>query len=245
MRFSSSGLFSAAIGVLSIASQFVAMTAAEFCQVAANRTGGPFNMHYEIYGSGPERVMLVTGLGGNLKQSQPQARTLASLGYQVCIIDNRGVGESGAPPGNYTHVEVLEHIGWKSDVHLVGASMGDMLKLLTLSCTVADTTLPIVWLDQPSKRIPGKTNRQVVDELARTSIGNGETDGGNFPGQVAAVMTHLVKHDRLYTIRQAGIPTMVCTGDMDTTNAGHAFGIQEPERYTQVLVSHFEDASKH
>jgi pimeloyl-ACP methyl ester carboxylesterase len=56
---------------------------------------------------------------------------------------------------------------------------------------------------------------------------------------------------------------MVCVGDMDTTipptkshiiadtlaarfklfeGAGHAFAIQEPERYTQVLVSHFEDA---
>jgi pimeloyl-ACP methyl ester carboxylesterase len=53
-------------------------------------------------------------------------------------------------------IEVLEHIGWKPDAHLVGASMGgmismelaiarpDMLKSFTLSCTIADTTLPIV-----------------------------------------------------------------------------------------------------
>ncbi|KAI9592127.1 Alpha/Beta hydrolase protein [Syncephalis fuscata] len=311
MHFSKSNLFSAVIATIAIANQFVQMTVAEFCPIAANRPGGPFNINYELHGSGSKRVMLVTGLGGSLKQSRPQAEILAKLGYSVAILDNRGVGDSGAPPGNYTikemaldTLELLDHIGWSSDVNLVGASMGGMiametaiarpkiLKSLTLSCTMADTTLPMnsyiyevyrknknttpkdrnavlvddmfpkSWLDAPSKSVPGKTNRQVMEKFIKESVDNSETDKGNFMGQAAAVLGHVVKHDRLYSIRQAGVPTLVCVGDSDKTipptnsyiiadtlggqlevfaDAGHAFSFQDPERYTQLLTTHFEN----
>ncbi|KAK9763764.1 hypothetical protein K7432_009283 [Basidiobolus ranarum] len=65
-----------------------------------------------------------------------QADFLASQGYQACFFDNRGVGRSDAPLGAYTTsgmakdaLDLLQHLGWTSNVHIVGISMGGMISL--------------------------------------------------------------------------------------------------------------------
>ncbi|KAI9193606.1 Alpha/Beta hydrolase protein [Polychytrium aggregatum] len=83
--------------------------------------------------------------------------------YQCCVFDNRGVGRSSTPSCRYTTsdmakdvYELLIWLGWKSDIHLVGISMGGMISLelahfspemftsLTLVSTTAGLTIPPV-----------------------------------------------------------------------------------------------------
>ncbi|KAI8640273.1 Alpha/Beta hydrolase protein, partial [Parasitella parasitica] len=81
--------------------------------------------------------------------------------YTVIVFDNRGMGFSDAPLGLYSTsqmavdaLELLDHFDWKSNVHLVGISMGGMISLemadadphrfqsLTLTSTTARRNLP-------------------------------------------------------------------------------------------------------
>ena len=57
-------------------------------------------------------------------------------GYQVLVLDNRGVSNSDSPRGRYTTSgmaidveELLEFVGWTEDrsIHVVGVSMGGMI----------------------------------------------------------------------------------------------------------------------
>ncbi|KAJ3228295.1 hypothetical protein HK099_004288 [Clydaea vesicula] len=56
--------------------------------------------------------------------------------YQVCCFDNRGAGLSDTVLGRYTTsilaqdaAELLDHLKWVKDIHLVGISMGGMISL--------------------------------------------------------------------------------------------------------------------
>ncbi|KAI9595305.1 Alpha/Beta hydrolase protein [Syncephalis fuscata] len=104
------------------------------CQVAANRGACPLNISYELYGTGTQRAIFVMGLGAIGKSWLPQAQFLPQHDFQVCIFDNRGVGSSDVPDEPFTigdmvmdTIELLDHLGWTSDVHLIGASMGGLI----------------------------------------------------------------------------------------------------------------------
>ncbi|RKP06617.1 Alpha/Beta hydrolase protein [Thamnocephalis sphaerospora] len=137
------------------------MTVESYCLVATRRATLPIRLHYELHGHGPKRVLLIMGLSCSGEYWLPQAKFLSQQGYQVCFFDNRGVGQSDAPKGYYTTkdmaldtIELLEHLGWESDVHVVGVSMGGMIALelasarpqciasLSLTSTHAGSTLP-------------------------------------------------------------------------------------------------------
>ncbi|RWA09303.1 hypothetical protein EKO27_g5771, partial [Xylaria grammica] len=77
--------------------------------VAAGR-GGPFNIHWEIHGDGPVKIV-----------------------YSVLLIDNRGMGRSDKPMMRYSTsamaadlLEVLDHLSWTEErqLHICGLSMG-------------------------------------------------------------------------------------------------------------------------
>ncbi|KAI8048721.1 Alpha/Beta hydrolase protein [Syncephalis plumigaleata] len=87
-----------------------------------------------VHGKGTRRVILIAGRGAKGDGWMAQAVFLARCGFQVCVFDNRGIGKSGRPDTPFTTydmaldtIELLNHLGWKSDIHLVGMSMGGMI----------------------------------------------------------------------------------------------------------------------
>ena len=91
-------------------------------------SNGDINIYYQVVGSG-EPLLLLMGFGadGNLWEKHAE---VYSQHFQCIILDNRGVGKSGAPPGPYTTPEmasdalaVLDHLQIQK-AHVAGISMG-------------------------------------------------------------------------------------------------------------------------
>jgi 3-oxoadipate enol-lactonase len=113
------------------------------------------DLNYKLEGEGDETIVLVNGLADDLETWVFQMEDLLGAGYRVLRFDNRGVGQSSAPPGPYTTKlfaddakALVDELGLR-DFHLVGVSMGGMiaqefaiaygsdLRSLTLACTYA------------------------------------------------------------------------------------------------------------
>jgi pimeloyl-ACP methyl ester carboxylesterase len=93
-------------------------------------------LFYEIIGAGPEKVLFVVGLATSYRSWRYQSEFFSSdPSYQVCILENRGVGRSSSPVGLYSTkrlardvYELMVFLGWER-FHLVGLSMGGMIAL--------------------------------------------------------------------------------------------------------------------
>lgn len=106
--------------------------------VAAGR-GGPFNVHWEIHGSGPVKLIFIGGLGVVKSSWQRQTMHFGHKNgdrYSVLIFDNRGIGLSDKPLMRYSTsamaadlLEVLDHLSWieERQLHICGISMGGMI----------------------------------------------------------------------------------------------------------------------
>ena len=86
---------------------------------------------WERHGSGPP-LLLIHGLGYARWGWEPVLPGLAER-YDIVLFDNRGIGESDAPPGPYSVVEmaadavqVLDEAGIER-AHVVGTSLGGMI----------------------------------------------------------------------------------------------------------------------
>ena len=86
---------------------------------------------WERHGSGPT-LLLIMGLGYARWGWEPVVEPLARS-FDVLLFDNRGIGESDAPPGPYTTlqlagdaVQVLDEAG-AARAHVVGSSLGGMI----------------------------------------------------------------------------------------------------------------------
>jgi 3-oxoadipate enol-lactonase len=86
---------------------------------------------WERHGSGPT-LLLIHGLGYARWGWEPVVEPLARS-FDVLLFDNRGVGESDAPPGPYTTaqlaldaVQVLDEAGVER-AHVLGTSLGGMV----------------------------------------------------------------------------------------------------------------------
>jgi len=106
------------------------------CPVATARGNNvPVDLYYEVWGTGSQRICFVMGLSLTSQSWEGQAQFFGEMpDYQVLIFDNRGCGFSDAPYGRYTTsemaldtIELLIHLGWQKDVHLVGVSLGGMI----------------------------------------------------------------------------------------------------------------------
>ncbi|KAJ1930722.1 hypothetical protein IWQ60_000006 [Tieghemiomyces parasiticus] len=94
-----------------------------------------FRLYYELHGHGPRRVVFISGIIMNLAAWEYQVRYFATRPeYQILIFDARGVGRSDTPPGFSTTkamahdtLALLDHLGWKADIHVVGFSLGGMV----------------------------------------------------------------------------------------------------------------------
>ncbi|KND00019.1 uncharacterized protein SPPG_04365 [Spizellomyces punctatus DAOM BR117] len=156
-----------------------------FCTVAKDRpTGGPYQLCYELHGSGPNKVLLVMGLSGTMRAWDTTVRQLlARNGYEICIFDNRGIGHSDQPGPGYSvkdmaedAYELLLHLGWTKDVLLAGVSMGGMISqelvllappgtfgALVLISTHPGRTIPplrTIWTFASSLLLPGTKSEE-------------------------------------------------------------------------------------
>ncbi|GAM19903.1 hypothetical protein SAMD00019534_030780, partial [Acytostelium subglobosum LB1] len=99
--------------------------------------GNAFRMYYQLHGNGPNKVLFIMGFMSTHRRWKHQVAYFKqhSDQYQVCVFDNRGVGNSDTPFGNYTTsamaldaIELMDHLGWDK-AHIVGLSMGGMISL--------------------------------------------------------------------------------------------------------------------
>ena len=98
----------------------------------------------ELHGSGPERLIFVAPLAANhtVWERQLLHFGLSPRGrerWTVCVFDNAGMGFTG-PDARWRLTTtamasdvnaLLDHLGWRHGVHLVGLSMGGMVSLET------------------------------------------------------------------------------------------------------------------
>ena len=129
-------------------------------------------LNYQIDGpeTAAETIVLINGLADDLESWGFQIPALVEAGFRVLRFDNRGIGKSDAPAGDFSSrmmaddaKALVDMLGMK-DFHLMGVSMGGMisqeyaitygsdLKSLTLACTYgkADAfcqTMFAMWAD--------------------------------------------------------------------------------------------------
>ncbi|KAF9574602.1 hypothetical protein EC968_006016 [Mortierella alpina] len=99
--------------------------------------GKPFKLFYQRTGNGPRKLLLIMGLNTPGAGWFPVVEHFAkNPEFTTVFFDNRGVGFSDAPRGLYSTsqmaqdtLELLDALGWTSDVHVAGVSMGGMISL--------------------------------------------------------------------------------------------------------------------
>lgn len=104
-----------------------------FVEVSPSRS----KLFYKLHGdaAAPHRIIFTMGLGGTHNQWEPQTKYFTGFpDCQTCVYDNRGMGFSEGVAGRWTTtlmaqdaLALLDHLEWKSDVHVVGLSMGGMV----------------------------------------------------------------------------------------------------------------------
>jgi 3-oxoadipate enol-lactonase len=90
------------------------------------------DVYYEIHGSG-ERVVLISGTGGDLRSDPGRAKSLLAQNFEVLLYDQRGLGQSGKPDEQYTMAHYADDcaalmtvVGWDR-AHVMGISFGGMV----------------------------------------------------------------------------------------------------------------------
>ena len=115
---------------------------------------GDLRMHYRRAGEGP-RVLFISGTGGDLRTPNGVFESPLGSGFDLLAYDQRGLGQTGKPPGPYTMADyaddaaaLLTAIGWTS-ARVMGVSFGGMVaqelalrhpqlvERLVLACTSA------------------------------------------------------------------------------------------------------------
>jgi len=101
----------------------------------AHSTDPNDGIYFELHGSGSEKILFIMGLSTTCYAWSDQVKYFATTNkHSVLVYDNRGVGYSSYPPGPYLTSnmaddarQLLDYVGWTSDVHVVGVSMGGMI----------------------------------------------------------------------------------------------------------------------
>ncbi|KAJ2084065.1 hypothetical protein H4R24_000274 [Coemansia sp. RSA 988] len=93
-------------------------------------------IYYEVFGTGPERVVFVNGMGADRQMWEPNiSELLKRERYQCLVYDHRGTGFSdhNISPLSATSTtlasdlrQLLQALGWDK-VNVIGASMGGMI----------------------------------------------------------------------------------------------------------------------
>ncbi|XP_027331517.1 uncharacterized protein LOC113846938 [Abrus precatorius] len=126
---------------------------------------------YRTYGHGPTKVLLIIGLASTHDGWGPQVKALTGTtvpnedddvwtgdgngsGIEVCVFDNRGVGQSSVPVQKSEYstkimakdaIALLDHLGWKK-AHVFAHSMGAMIAC-KVAAMVPDRVLSLALLN--------------------------------------------------------------------------------------------------
>lgn len=116
-------------------------SSAQYCEVY-NSHQGKHRLFYEVHGNGSKKLLSIRGLSETHAHFEPQLKYFGierGEEYTVCVVDNRGTGYSDTPAGRWRTTDIasdclqlLDHLqraygGWKSDVNLIGFSLGGMV----------------------------------------------------------------------------------------------------------------------
>ncbi|KAH9046824.1 alpha/beta-hydrolase [Lactarius hengduanensis] len=111
------------------------------CPVTKLGAQDPFleshSLYFEQHGTGPVKVVFITGLNVTSNSWAAQVKHFGRLPqYSILVFDNRGAGNSDTPMGPYSTsamaedaMVLLDFIGWTESrsVHVVGLSLGGMI----------------------------------------------------------------------------------------------------------------------
>lgn len=98
-------------------------------------SGPPIDLYHEFHGvDGGPPVLNISGTGADLRRAFADRSPLNKT-YRVLSYDQRGLGQSGRPDGDYTMEQyaddaaaLLEQVGWEH-CHVIGTSFGGMVAL--------------------------------------------------------------------------------------------------------------------
>ena len=158
------------------------------------------DVYYEMHGTG-DRVLNISGTGGDLRQDPLRGKGLLEQRFQVLMYDQRGLGQTSKPDAPYTMADyaddaaaLMDALGW-DHAHVVGTSFGGMVA------------------QHVALRHPERVNRLV---LACTSSGG--AGGASFD---LLSVEHLSPQERMRTM----MPIMDSRCDMSTDPPTLAPGI--------------------
>ncbi len=93
---------------------------------------GDINISYKVLGQG-DPIVLIMGSGSTMDMWDPLFLDNLSSKYKVIVFDNRGMGNTTAPPGNFSIAEfandtagLMEALGIEK-AHIMGWSMGSFV----------------------------------------------------------------------------------------------------------------------
>jgi len=93
---------------------------------------GDINISYRVLGQG-DPIVLIMGSGSTMDMWDPLLLDNLSTKYKVIVFDNRGMGNTTAPPGNFSIAEfandtagLMEALGIEK-AHIMGWSMGSFV----------------------------------------------------------------------------------------------------------------------
>lgn len=135
------------------------------------------NIYYEVHGCGPP-LLLIMGLGSDCRHFSMQLPFFSKY-YQVIIFDNRGVGRSDAPDGEYSvpvmaqdTLVLLDKLNIKS-AHVVGFSLGGYIA------------------QQIALQFPERVNRLVLANTAMSSYPRSKHIQNSFAAALSQGLQHV------------------------------------------------------
>lgn len=198
-------------------------------------------IHHQLVGENGPMILMLHGWGANLKLMQPLAERLAPCGYQVCLLDLPGFGDSDPPPSPWSVHDYanfvaayLDQLGLKPFA-LIGHSFGGRIGLI-LGAEQPSRLSRMILIDSAGVRKPPssrqrirlQTYRAALRLLTQVGLRNqaerlrawysrryGSADYQAASGVMRETLIKVVNEDLLPYAAQVGVPTLLFWGERD------------------------------
>jgi len=139
-----------------------------------------FRMYYEVGGDGPP-LLLINGLGSDHREWGHQLPAFSGR-FRTIVFDNRGAGESAAPPGPYSTetmaddaAALLAHLGVPR-AHVLGVSLGGMIAQEVALRHPARVDRLVLACTAPGGDTSERPSREALAAFVRTAAGRPEEE---------------------------------------------------------------------